>query len=153
MKTCHSLDTSVLIKRYHREVGTDRVNALFESEEAVLFISDLAIIEFYSALARKVRTGELTQEGYGQVCDFFLGECDQGVFRIEGVNDIVKGRSMELLNRYALESSLRTLDSLQLATAIVLKEREGLDYFVTADSRLAQIVEWAGIGVINPESP
>ena len=108
-------------------MGTDRVNALFESEEAVLFISDLAIIEFYSALAKKVRIGELPQEGYAQVCDFFLRECDQGTFRIEEVNDGVKESSVELIHRYALESSLRTLDSLHLATAMVLKEREGLE--------------------------
>jgi len=153
LSTGYFLDTSALIKRYHREVGTDRVNALFESEEAILFISDVAIIEFYSAMARKVRMGELTQEGYEQVCDFFLGECDQGLFYIEEVNDVVKGKSVELLHSYALKLSLRTLDSLQLATAMVLKEREGLDYFVTADSRLAQIVEWTGIVVINPENP
>ncbi len=54
------LDTSVLIKLYHQEPGTERVEEIFRQTESSLIISELAIVEMYSSLARKVRIGEIT---------------------------------------------------------------------------------------------
>jgi len=42
-------DTSALVKRYHREVGTDVVDAAFVDKDATKMISDISVIEFYSA--------------------------------------------------------------------------------------------------------
>jgi predicted nucleic acid-binding protein len=63
VSTAFFCDTSALVKLYHQEVGTERMEELFQQEENVLLISELAIIEFYSTLARKVRIGEITPEG------------------------------------------------------------------------------------------
>jgi predicted nucleic acid-binding protein len=57
-------DTSALVKRYHREVGTDVVDAAFADEGGIRMISDMGVIEFYSAFAKKVRTGEITEEDF-----------------------------------------------------------------------------------------
>lgn len=56
-------DTSALVKRYHREKGTDVVDAAFDRADT-RWISDLSVIEAYSAFARKVRTGEITEEDF-----------------------------------------------------------------------------------------
>jgi predicted nucleic acid-binding protein len=63
MKT-YFLDTSALVKRYHQEVGTDIIDEIFEEEGKVLFISDLSIIEFHSAIALKVRTREISRDAF-----------------------------------------------------------------------------------------
>ena len=56
-------DTSALVKRYHQEKGTDVVDVAFE-QEGVRIISDVSVIEFFSAFAKKVRTGEITKEDF-----------------------------------------------------------------------------------------
>jgi len=57
-------DTRALVKRYHREVGTDVVEAAFSDHGIARMISDIGVIECYSAFARKVRTGDITEEDF-----------------------------------------------------------------------------------------
>jgi predicted nucleic acid-binding protein len=56
--TVFFLDTSVLVKRYHWELGSNVVDALFAAHDRRIVISDLSIIELGSALTKKVREGE-----------------------------------------------------------------------------------------------
>jgi predicted nucleic acid-binding protein len=60
--TVYFLDTSALVKRYHREPGSDAIAALFAEQDRRIIISELSIIEFGSALSKKVREGEITPE-------------------------------------------------------------------------------------------
>lgn len=53
------LDTRALVKHYHEEEGTEVVEHLFQEPGRRLMISDLSIIEFYSAIALKLRTKEI----------------------------------------------------------------------------------------------
>ncbi len=48
---------------------------------------------------------------------------------------------------------LRTADALHLAVALRLRDRESLDYFVSADANLCQIAEAEQLSVLNPETP
>ncbi len=59
----------------------------------------------------------------------------------------------QLLQRHGVTVKLRTLDSLQLATALDLRARGMLDHFVCADVNLCKIAAAEGLSVINPESP
>lgn len=134
------LDTSALVKRYHRESGTDEVNALIEDKTRSILVSDLAIIEFHAALAKKVRTKEITLTTFQQVRDFFLRECQAGLYEIIVVGDDVKIKAVALLNKYAVGYGLRTLDALQVAAALLVAEREGITAFVTADPKLLKLI-------------
>ncbi|MEO2090466.1 MAG: type II toxin-antitoxin system VapC family toxin [Gemmataceae bacterium] len=53
-------DTSALSKHYQQEVGTAVVGDLLVTAGSRQFVSRLAAVEFHSALAKKVRTGQLT---------------------------------------------------------------------------------------------
>ena len=56
----------------------------------------------------------------------------------------------------ALESfpiPVRTLDALQLSTALWLKSQQQLDHFLCADPRLCEAAQQEGLSVINPEEP
>lgn len=58
-----------------------------------------------------------------------------------------------LLEQYAFDHRLRTLDALQLAVALKLKRSEKLDYFVAADKVLCDVAALEGMAVINPDVP
>jgi hypothetical protein len=45
-------DSSALGKRYHQEVGTAHVEALFQASQPSRFISRLSVVELQSELAR-----------------------------------------------------------------------------------------------------
>lgn len=53
---------------------------------------------------------------------------------------------------HGMTSKLRTLDSLQLATALDLRARAMLDHFVSADVSLCKIAADEGLSVINSET-
>lgn len=54
------LDTSSLLKLYHFEEGSDILDNLFANNPITdIFLSEIAKIEFASAIWKKVRTKEL----------------------------------------------------------------------------------------------
>ncbi len=55
------LDTSSLIKLYHTEVGSDFVMNALSQEITEIFLSELAILEFRSALWKKMREKEIKE--------------------------------------------------------------------------------------------
>ena len=54
-------DTSALVKLFHQEEGSDRIIQLMENEDTQVWISELAKLEFISALHRRFRMKELNE--------------------------------------------------------------------------------------------
>jgi uncharacterized protein len=132
-------DTSVLIKLYHEENGTAFLDQLLIEQQPIIVISDLSIIEMISALARKVRTQDVTTEMFEQVVTAF--EKDVPAFERLPLNRAVQNRAIALLKKYGLEQGLRTLDALQLASALIGNEKAPLDMFIAADKTLANVAK------------
>jgi len=118
------LDTSSLVKRYHQESGTEIVDQLFEESEHRLIISDISIIEFYSAIGLKVRTGEVKSTAFSTLRKLFSNDVAQGVYQIVRFGEKEKEEAVRLLIRYAPRYSLRTLDAIQLAGERILSETD-----------------------------
>lgn len=75
------LDTSSLIKLYHNEIGTDILDRLFEDNEVgEIFLSDIAKVEFTSAIWKKVRTKDLTSDEATDIIASFLDDYDKYTF-------------------------------------------------------------------------
>ncbi len=55
MRKSYFFDTSALVKLYHKEEGTDTLDNLLSSQNPVIVVSDIAIIEMVSALLKKAR--------------------------------------------------------------------------------------------------
>lgn len=53
------LDTSSLFKLYHREKDSEMIQDYLSRDVEEIFLSDLALLEFRSAVWKKVRKGEL----------------------------------------------------------------------------------------------
>ncbi len=113
------LDTSAVIKLYHEEEGSESLIDLIAEfdEDVILTISDVCKIEFHSAFLRRVRTQEIEREIVEQVFQYF--EQDLQFYHIIEVNDSVKQFAIDLLNNFAWNQGLKTLDSIQLASALI----------------------------------
>ncbi len=128
-------DTSSLIKLYHYEEGTELLDQLFENNKlSTVFLSELAKVEFNSAIWKKVRTQELTHDEAQAMSTFF--ETDYSKFQFVELNSEIVHSSKFLIAKYGAEG-LRTLDSIQLASALKLKNE--VELFVTADKLLKNI--------------
>jgi predicted nucleic acid-binding protein len=148
--TAYYLDTSALIKHYHVEIGTPVVNQILSKPCAIHFLSRLAGVEMQSALAKKVRMMVLTESDFKRFRRKFLSDITSAHYRV--VRLLVRHFQIaeQLLLRYGLTRSLRTLDAIQLAVAIDVRRRHGIDYFVCADTNLCKIAADEGFTVINP---
>lgn len=108
-------DTSALVKRYHQEIGTDVVDAAFEDKDAVKMISDISVIEFYSAFAKKARTGEITEDDFRETIKALAQDIRSGAIELIPLSDSDKKEAVALIEKHGLSRNLRTLDAMQLA--------------------------------------
>jgi len=146
-------DTSAIVKRYHQESGSEIVDRIFEGilkKQSKAILSTLAVLEFTSALRRKVTTGEVTWKQLRDSIGTFLKEVYEN-FRIERVDEGMFADSLELILKYGLS----TLDSLQLVSSIRVSEAftdKSKIIFTSADEELCKAAEKEGFKVINPET-
>jgi predicted nucleic acid-binding protein len=139
----HYLDTSALVKQYRIEQGTPRVQTLFEDKESPLYISELALVEAASAFQRLKRRGEITEEAMKDALEKFDNDA---LTRLNIID--VKHELIEQAKSLVLQHDLRTLDALQLATALSLKDQPPV--FVAADDRLLEAAQPNGLSILNP---
>jgi predicted nucleic acid-binding protein len=142
-------DTSAIIKLYHNEIGTDRMESIFGDERSEIIISELTTAEFYSALTRKVRTGEITNEAEDAALRNFRKDC-RDRFIVTPLNSETVRQAVNVISRHGNRFSIRTLDALQLAAC--LSENSDDLKFVCADLNFIRICGLEGIAVINPEA-
>ena len=144
------LDTSALVKRYHVEEGTAEIDRLFADPEHGFVVSRLGFVEMLSALAMKVRGGNLSLEDYEFARKSFLGDVKNR--RISVLRMLVGHfRNAELLiERHAKSMRFRTLDALQLGVVIELQRLGRIDSFVCADYVLCDVAILEGVSTTNP---
>jgi predicted nucleic acid-binding protein len=146
-------DTSALVKYYHAESGTVEVSAIFAEPGRQIRISTLGLLETQSAFAMKVRSGFLDRQSAGAFRARLMLDVASDVLQPYTVTDDHFDTAERLIGRYAFSLRLRTLDALQLAVALDLKEQGLVDQFVAADQALLNVAALAGFSVLNPEAP
>ena len=96
------LDTSSLFKLYHTKAGTQVVDSIFaENNPTAIFISEIALIEFTSALFKKVRSKELNNINATLLINLFEVDCKK--YNIVPVNTKSFLSAKALLIKYAVE--------------------------------------------------
>jgi predicted nucleic acid-binding protein len=146
-------DSSALIKLYHPELGSQRVAAVFDEADRQIIISRLAGVELHSALALKTRTGHLDRETSAALRMRFLNDVAGGAISVVAVSEFHYPAAERLIIRYGDRLGLRTLDALQLAVALDLQLRVGVNTVVAADKVLCEVATLEGFAVLNPEHP
>lgn len=126
------LDTPSLFKLYHREADSAMVENVFTQNTITdVFLSEICKLEFASTVWKKVRTQEITAVQATAVTEAF--EKDFGKYTFVQVDAILIEQARNLLTFYGRQG-LRTLDSIQLSTAILIRNRA--DLFLCADKLL-----------------
>lgn len=140
------LDTSALVKLFHNELGTDLVTQIIEHPTTEVWLSDLARIEFTSALYRRFRNKELDEiRLHTSIINFERQFTD---FHLEPLNRLVIDEARLLLKKYGKVYGLRTLDALHQGTFSLISEQGWC--FVTADTVLDDVAKQAGFLSLNP---
>jgi predicted nucleic acid-binding protein len=135
-------DTSALIKRYIREPGSTRVTSLLRRHE--LLSSALAPLEVLSALWRRKRDGDVSEE------DFFATlrrvESDRTRWELVEVGGTVLRRAEEIIQGTV---RMRALDAIHVASLITFQTASGTNIpFVTGDIRQRDAATHLGVDVI-----
>jgi predicted nucleic acid-binding protein len=108
-----------------------------------MYLSEIAKIEFLSAIWKKIRQREITEEVGNAV--IFCFEEDFNKFQwLKLSSDIIK-RASELLKKYG-DDGLRTLDSIQLACAVKIRG-ENCSFF-TSDNLLQKLFSKENLNII-----
>ncbi|KQS27751.1 type II toxin-antitoxin system VapC family toxin [Dyadobacter sp. Leaf189] len=130
------LDTSSLVTLYHEEADTEIMDALFHHNMVTnIFLSEISKIEFSSTFWKKNRTGEISRELAEQIISVFEKDCATFIFI--PVDYQITENARRLLSKYG-NYGLRTLDSIQLATATCLREK--VDFFKSGDKLLVSFM-------------
>src|SRR5438128_2170995 len=106
-------------------------NFLLENKQHSICISRLVETEFYSVLAIKKRTKELSDSATRSIADLFAYHLRMNTYEFAHVTDSHFLRAIEYLKLF--KTNLRTLDALHLATCAEISAT-----MVTADKVLAK---------------
>ncbi|WP_081427103.1 type II toxin-antitoxin system VapC family toxin [Sorangium cellulosum] len=150
------LDTNALVYHYEGDPIGRQIDALLRVSGNRFYVSTLALVEIRSALAARVRDGNLTLEGYQLVVKRFAYDISSlGKFHAEPLRQKFVDPCIQLLEEYALRQrlGLRTLDCLHLRVALDLKQREPELHIVTADRAFANVACLAGVTPLLLEAP
>jgi predicted nucleic acid-binding protein len=133
------LDSSALAKLYVPEPESDTLEVFLQGRRD-LMISELAITEVLSAVARRRREGTITAHQAMEIRDAVLADADSGSFHRLDMSPVVHREAERLL--FHIESvALRTLDALHVAAALL-----GLaTHVVTYDARMRAAALHAGL--------
>jgi predicted nucleic acid-binding protein len=146
-------DTSGLVKHYHTEAGSVRVDQILDEPGAEFLIARLTLAETISVLAKKVRTGDISDAEFDRPRVRFLADVANHVFSPVRMVNAHFDRAVELITRHGKSRQIHALDALQLSVALSLPNTRRIDHFVCADQRLCDIAILEGLSVINPEKP
>lgn len=143
------LDSSALVKRYHRESGSEIVEAFFDQPGNNLVVSRLALFELHSTFARLVRENVLTKSDFDAIISRIESDIATGVFTVAAVSSQRLDAASSVLRTFGLENPIRTLDAIHLATASALHRRRPLAAFIAADNRLLASASACGLAVTD----
>lgn len=132
------LDTSSLLKLYHHEAGTEEVETVIAETDSI-FLSELAKVEFNSAVWKNIRSESLTENDGNDLIRYF--KQDYELFNWISIDNTIIHKASELLNRHG-NIGLRSLDAIQLASALQTKNK--ITLYHTFDEVLQSAFEKEG---------
>ena len=145
---CHYYDSSALVKLYVEEQGSSRIEELVESAPAgTKVVSRLTIVEVTSALVRRSRGGDYSDEHVAQV--LHLLEEDMASFQVIELGGAVMSRAISLVRKHGL----RAADAIQLASALLGRGESGLQarlVLVSSDQDLNAAARQEQLEILDP---
>lgn len=140
MADLYFFDSSALVKHYVLESGTDFVNRIVTNAQAVHFIVYWTRVEISAAIVRRSAPADALT-----LLAQFGGDVSQRLVNVT-VNDALLDSAEGLVRTYRLRAG----DAVQLAGALIVKQRLPNLVFVSADDELNRAATAEGITVENP---
>ena len=135
-------DTSALIKRYVRERGSTRVVSLLRRH--VLLSSAITPVEVMSALSRRRRDRELSEEDFAATASRVQSERIR--WELVEVGETVLNRAEEIVQGTV---PMRALDAVHVASLMAFQAASSIQIpFVTGDGRQRDAANYLGLDVI-----
>jgi predicted nucleic acid-binding protein len=135
------LDTSALAKLYFPEADSEAMDRALRGRRD-LTVSDLAVTELVSALARRRREQRLRADVAAQLSAAMLADLESGMFRRVDLAPAAHRAAERLL--LSVPVPLRVADALHLALAMTA----GVAAIVTFDRRLAEAARSLGLSAL-----
>ena len=140
-------DTSAVVKRYVRERGSARVMSLLGEHD--FLSSAITLVEILSALSRKKREGDLSENNFAATLSRIQSERDQ--WELIEVGESVLNRAQEIVQGNV---PVRAVDAIHIASLVTFEDAAGVRVpFITADGRQRDAAEqmkldvvWVGLG-------
>lgn len=134
------IDTSVLVAYYCPEPLSEKAES-FLTTHTELAISWLAELELFSAVARKIREGEMVKVDGSKITAKFLSHLDDSLYTFLPVEFHHYKLARDWIGQFS--TPLRSLDAVHLAVA----SQEGAT-IVTCDRRLANSAKLLAVDFI-----
>lgn len=135
------VDTSLLVKRYVTESGSEELDSYLFDTQPTLYINEMTRLELTSTFARKQREGRITKMHEVALRQQADEDVLSGMFKLVGLDSSVMRQGLNLMQ--TLSQALATLDSIHLASAL----KQDVDIFMTDDKQLARAAIEAGLQV------
>ncbi len=141
------LDTSALVKLYVPEAGSSQLRSFLADADHVA-IGMVAVPEFASAVLRRHREGLLDAPDTSLLLASF--ESDRIRFSVGSLVDALALAARDLLRKH-VSIPLRTLDALQLATALWFVRNRPMDWtLATSDRRMLAAAALESVHTYDP---
>ncbi len=134
-------DTSALVKRYIKESGSEVIDNTIDKASDIL-VSALTHIETVSAFRRLLSEEKICEVNYEKLKSELNKDFKD--FTILPVSQKTLNKAYQIVDA----DDLRTLDAIQLATAILYSNK--IDQLVAADQRLLSAAENNNLDTIDP---
>jgi len=146
-------DTSALVKHYHTEPGSLRVDQILGEAGSDYSVARLTLAEGLSVFAKKARMGEISDVDFDRLrLRFYADVRDRKVTPVRILNVHFESAA-DLIAKHGKTRQIHTLDAIQLAVALPIQMPAPIDHFVCSDQRLCDIALLKRFAVINPEQP
>lgn len=147
-------DASALVKRYTREVGSDRVIFLFENVPLNrLRCLTLGAAEVFWVCVRKKNDGRITPHEFTHAVVNLTREVtsDASDFYTAPVPDSLVWESLNLVETYSINSTDAMVLRSAIETAVELNSTDDTLVLVASDQRLLRAASNEGLLIFNPE--
>ena len=147
-------DASGLVKRYTEEVGSDKVDFLFQNVPLNrLMCLTIGAAEVFSICVRKRNDGRITKHHFEQA----VGYLDYEVINIESdfetvpAQNVLIWESIGLMDTYSINSVDAILLCSALDIAVDLRNEKNELVLIASDQRLLRAAQTEGLLCFNPE--
>lgn len=148
-------DASALVKRYTQEIGSDKVNFLFNNVPLNrIMCLILGVVELFWVCVRKKNDGRITNLDFSQAWINLNYEVidNQSDFKTISVPDPLILDAMRLIETHSLNSVDAIVLRAALNIAAELRNTGDTLVLVASDQRLLRAAHAEGLQIFNPET-